>query len=143
MPTYIHERFRTLIVDDDPVSRSFLRDYLGDISDCVESKTGQEAVDAFEAALSTDPFGLICLDTFLPDFSGREVLQRVRDIELRAGIEKDESTIVVMTTAASDIKDVLKAMNKGCDGYIKKPFTQEQLFTELNRVGIEFSWDPT
>jgi two-component system chemotaxis response regulator CheY len=141
MPVYIHDRFRTLIVEDDPVSRRFLEEYLDDVSECSSVDTGAAAIASFEAAFTDAPFDLVCLDVFLPDFSGREVLRKMRAIEQANNVSTDSTTAILMTTSAGGIKDVLKAMNLGCDGYVTKPYTKEQLFTELNRLGFGLKWE--
>ena len=141
MPIYLHDIFPVLVVEDDPVARRFLEEYLADVAEITTTESGKAGIDLFASALTDDPFALICLDTYLPDISGREVLTSVRRIEKEKHVPEDERVAILMTTAASDIKDVLKAMHLGCDGYVTKPFTKEQLFTELNKLGFALQWE--
>lgn len=141
MPLEVREKFRALIVDDDPVSRAFLVEYLKDVAECVTAETGEAGVTEFRAAEGEQRFTLVCLDTYLPDFSGREVLRQIRAFEKEQALPAQFEASVLMITAAAEIRDVLKAMNRGCDGYIKKPFTKEQLFNELNKLGFELVWE--
>jgi hypothetical protein len=32
-------------------------------------------------------------------------------------------------------------MNRGCNGYVVKPFSRDRLFEELNKGGMSFEWD--
>jgi two-component system chemotaxis response regulator CheY len=140
MPEYIRPKENILIVEDDRIAQRFLQKFLKEIGDVGIAETGKQGIEMYAQALIDDRYSMVCLDIDLPDISGNEVLCAIRDLEKEHGLLKEERSIVLITTAESGMKNVLQAMNHGCDGYIIKPFSREQLFVELNRIGVEFSW---
>lgn len=140
MPEYVRPHLRILVVEDDQVASLFMKDYLEHIGDCDFAQDGTSAIRMFSDALDDVPYDLVCLDIGLPDLSGKSVLTEMREREKNKGMDKEELAIIIMTTAAGEIKDVLQAMHLGCDGYVVKPFTRENLYTELNKTGISVDW---
>src|SRR5262249_4494225 len=67
---------RLLVVEDDPAEQLSIRELLGyrDIHVSIAA-SGQEALDAINA----EPFDCMVLDLRLPDMSGFDVLERLRD----------------------------------------------------------------
>ena len=112
---------RILIVDDDPLIRKALTDFLhhrGYITEAVE--TGPLALSA---VLLFKP-DIILLDIFMPGMNGLEVLQRAREI--------DPDVKVIMLTAASEEHIGHKAIASGAMDFIKKPFHLDQLDTAIS-----------
>lgn len=74
-------------------------------------------------------FELILLDIMLPGKSGIEVLEALRNKDLR--------TPVIMLTAKSELSDKLLGFKLGADDYLAKPFFMEELLARckvlLNR----------
>jgi len=71
-------RKRLLVVEDDAAERVSVVELLGhDDVDVLTASTGSEALER----LRTEPFDCVVLDLRLPDMSGFEVLERVRDDE--------------------------------------------------------------
>jgi HAMP domain-containing protein/CheY-like chemotaxis protein len=69
-------RKRLLVVEDNPAEQFSIRELLGDEDiDVVIATTGQEAL----AALQVQPYDCVVLDLRLPDMSGFEVLEQLRD----------------------------------------------------------------
>lgn len=101
---------RVLIVDDSFSIRHLMQNLLarqGAHPD--EASTGQEALDRLDAGQRYD---LILLDLLLPDMSGLQVLQRIR--------ERDRESAIVILTAFADVKTALEAVRHGADGYLQK-----------------------
>jgi len=67
---------QVLVVEDDPVTREAIH-LLFEKKDLVlhEAKTGQQAYDM----ISTKPFDCVILDLGLPDFSGNELLRKLKE----------------------------------------------------------------
>ena len=63
----------------------------------------------------------------LPDFSGLELLQKIRAEEQR------EYTYVIVLSAKSEKDNVVKGLAAGADDYLTKPFDPGEL---LARIGV-------
>ena len=71
---------------------------------------------------------VILLDIMMPDMDGYEVLKRLKK-------SKKTLTIpVIMLTAKSDEKSILKASGLYDEGYIVKPFESSELLSKIEEV---------
>lgn len=115
---------KVLVVDDDfmvaRVHRGFVERVPG-FSVCAVVHTGAEALAAVDRARPD----LVLLDIYLPDRSGLEVLQRLR--EGAAPVD------VLAITAARDAATIRTALRGGVVHYLIKPFTFDQLRDRLER----------
>jgi response regulator of citrate/malate metabolism len=105
---------RTLVVDDDYRVADLHCAYverLPTFSVAGKAHTGAEALRKVER-LRPD---LVLLDIYLPDISGLEVLQRLREGGHR-------SADVIVITAARDVESLRAAMRGGVVHYLIKPF---------------------
>ena len=105
---------RTLVVDDDYRVADLHQAYVERVPGFVvvgRAATGAESIAAVDR-LRPD---LVLLDIYLPDLSGVEVLQRLRD-----GDHHDVDVIAV--TAARDVDTLRAAMRGGVVHYLVKPF---------------------
>lgn len=113
-----------LVVDDDfmvaKVHRGFVERVPG-FRVCGIAHTGAEALAAIEHSRPD----LVLLDIYLPDQSGLDVLQRLRD--------GDAPVDVLAITAARDIETVRTALRGGVVHYLIKPFTFDVLRERLER----------
>lgn len=114
---------RILVVDDTPVIRKTLEDRLrGKRMQVATAASMEEA----EHRLATAVYDLIFLDVELPDGDGRELLERIADINPRP--------IVVMITANTSIEAVVECMRAGAFDYITKPFSISQIDIALKKA---------
>jgi len=128
---------RTLIVEDDFISRKVLHALLAPFGLCDIAVNGAEAITAFSKAIrSSEPYHLICLDITMPGMDGHEVLAELRSIEASLGILGLERTKVIMATASSDPKDVRSAFRSECDAYMVKPIQKPKLMEHLKELGL-------
>jgi two-component system chemotaxis response regulator CheY len=120
---------KTLIVEDDFVSRRLLQKLLIRYGSCDVAVDGEEAVKAFSFALAEGkPYDLICLDIMMPKMDGQEVLKEIRRMEKEKGIPGIRETKIIMATALDSPKSVLGAFWEGhCTGYIVKPVDKAKL----------------
>jgi diguanylate cyclase (GGDEF)-like protein len=118
------EQFTVLVVDDSPVARKLVELTLpGDEYLLLFAKTGAEALDFF--ARYHPP--LVITDWLMPDFSGVELCERIR--QESHGVY----TYVILLTGISDKAQVVKGLQAGADDYLTKPFHPEEL---LARAGV-------
>ena len=112
---------RTLIVDDSSVMRKIVERSL--------RQAGLDPLVVFEAGSGTDGLELlktqqvelILSDINMPSMDGLEFLRQLRAQNLAPGVP------VVMITTESSEEHVKQAILSGAQGYIRKPFTAEQV----------------
>jgi DNA-binding response OmpR family regulator len=101
-----------LVVEDDRISRDLLvRALTREGYAVVEAADGAEAL----AALDEQLVDLVLLDITMPRVSGIEVLHTIRQ---RYG---PDDVPVVMTSARTEVEDVLGALQIGANDYVMKP----------------------
>jgi two-component system, NtrC family, response regulator AtoC len=109
-------KIKILLADDDPVLRRLLPFQLS--SDEFETSTVENGKEAL-TILREQEFDVVLLDVNLPDISGLEILQKIR--------QSDDSPEVVMLTADSTLKTGIEAMRRGAYEYVTKPAAGEQI----------------
>lgn len=85
---------------------------------------GKEAIEIIKDKLPE----LILLDVMLPDMTGFQVLEKIKEDERTKNIP------VVMLTQKSLLKDVELAIDLGALRYIIKPFDIERLFATVKDI---------
>ena len=78
-------------------------------------------------ALSKESFDVIMLDWEVPDMTGFEVLQWVRE-------NLDWSCPVLFITQRDQEKDVVKALEAGADDYMAKPINRAEMLARINAI---------
>ena len=71
-------------------------------------------------------YDLIVLDILLPRMDGREVLKRIRSMEIQ--------TPVIFLTAKDSEDDIIKGLNLGADDYLTKPFSFNELLARIQAI---------
>lgn len=128
---------KTLIVEDEFVSRRLLQRLLSPYGDCDVAVNGREALEAISLArYEQDPYDLVCLDIRMPEMDGYEALQVIRREEAKLGIGGLKGVKVIMITATSDPSHVLQAFNTGCEAYVIKPIDRQILIQQLKVLGL-------
>jgi two-component system chemotaxis response regulator CheY len=112
---------RTLIVDDSSVMRKIVERALRqaglDLMVVHEAGSGTEGLEV----LRVKQVDLIMSDINMPSMDGLEFLRQLRAQNLAPGVP------VVMITTESSEEHVKQAILAGAQGYIRKPFTAEQV----------------
>jgi len=112
---------RTLIVDDSSVMRKIVERSLRqaglDPLVVFEAGSGTEGLDM----LKNQQVDLILSDINMPSMDRLEFLRQIRSQNLAPGVP------VVMITTESSEEHVKQAILSGAQGYIRKPFTAEQV----------------
>jgi two-component system, LytTR family, response regulator len=110
---------RSIIIDDEPLARSIVREYLQDQK---EVEVMQECNDGFEgvkAIMQHNPH-LIFLDIQMPKINGFEMLELL-----------EEKPSVIFTTAFDEY--AIKAFETHAVDYLLKPFTKERFEKALEK----------
>jgi DNA-binding response OmpR family regulator len=111
-----------LAVDDDPLIRQMIVDYLGDYDfRATAVATGAEMAEV----LSREPVDLLLLDLRLPGEDGLQIARRLRE-------ESDLGIIVV--TGRREEADRVMALELGADDYLTKPFSPRELLARVRAL---------
>ncbi|MBW2065519.1 MAG: response regulator [Deltaproteobacteria bacterium] len=123
--------FRILIVDDEPIVRDSLKEWLEDEGFRVD--TAESGTQALQR-IAESTFHLMLLDIKMPGMDGVEVLKRAREL--------NPDLPVVMMTAYATVETAVEAMKIGALDYLMKPFDPDslvplviRLYQDLMRTG--------
>lgn len=129
---------KTLIVDDDFISRRVLLDILSSYGDCDIAIDGDEAVQAVRLSWEErKPYDLICMDIIMPKMDGLEALKKIRKLEESLGVKSRRQAKVIMLTAVDDPKTIIDSYFKvGASSYLLKPINSEKIHEEVHRLEL-------
>jgi two-component system, OmpR family, response regulator len=120
---------RVLVVDDEPSLAELLASVLR--YEGWEIQTAGDGTSAVRTAREFQPDAVV-LDVMLPDFSGLEVLRRVR--------AEQPNVCVLFLTARDTVEDRVAGITAGGDDYVTKPFSLEEVLARLRgllrRAGV-------
>jgi DNA-binding response OmpR family regulator len=120
-------RATILVVEDHRPTRTFLADNLSaDGHDVLEADTVSDARRLMETAY---PDAAI-VDLGLPDGDGLELLRHVREADRVAGVVDPDLPLLVVSGRSGDL-DRLRAFDRGCDDYVLKPFSYQELHARV------------
>ncbi len=115
------DKIRALIVDDSSVMRKIVERSLRqagiELEKVVEAGNGAEAL----GALRENPVDLILCDINMPVMDGIEFVRQMGTVDNARGVP-----VVMITTEGSE-SHVVQALSNGARGYIRKPFTPDQV----------------
>lgn len=114
---------RILLVEDDKGIVRFVKKGLTENSFSVDVATNGE--DGLASVLHMK-YDLIILDIMLPKMDGREVLKRMRSMDIQ--------TPVVFLTAKDSEEDIVRGLNLGADDYVTKPFSFNELLARIQAI---------
>ncbi len=111
----------TLIIDDSAVMRKIVERSLRQagigIAQVIEAGNGSEALEI----LRNRRVDLILSDINMPVMDGLEFVRQLRSLDIAQG------TPVLMITTEGSESHVVEAISCGARGYIRKPFTPDQV----------------
>ena len=115
------DKIRALLVDDSSVMRKIVERSLRqagiDLEKDVEAGNGAEAL----AALRENRVDLVLCDINMPVMDGLEFVRQMGTVE-----NAKDVPVVMITTEGSE-SHVVQALSSGARGYIRKPFTPDQV----------------
>ena len=114
-----------LIVDDSAAIRKILQRVLGQAE--IPVGTVYEAGDGTAALeiLKTQQVGLVLSDINMPNMDGLQLLSQIK-----ANDQWRKLPVIMITTEGAAAK-VQEAVSLGATGYVRKPFTAEQIKEKL------------
>ncbi len=117
------KNWRILVVDDDPLSRSFLAEAFSSLG--VRVKAVDDGLAAWKL-LEKSEFDLVISDQKMPRMTGLELLDRLR--------EASNEIPFVLVTAFGTMELAVKALRSGADDVLVKPVALEQIELVLERL---------
>jgi two-component system chemotaxis response regulator CheY len=119
---------RVLIIDDSSVMRKIVERSLRqagiDLTQVLEAGNGAEAL----SVLKENPVDLILCDINMPIMTGLEFIKQL------PGVANAKDVPVIMITTEGSESHVVQALSCGARGYIRKPFTPEQVREQVTPV---------
>ena len=107
---------KILIVEDDrDISNLIKKILLSQKYETISAYSGEEAV----ILIKKNNIDLILLDLMLPDMTGEEIIETVKDIP------------IIVISAKISINDKVKALYSGANDYISKPFDENELLARI------------
>jgi len=114
---------RVLIVDDEPVARSILREELTTFDDVEIAGEAENGEIALRRIRSEKP-DVVLLDLQMPEMGGLEVVQKLK--------QGDSLPAIVIVTAWD--QHAIQAFEAGAIDYLLKPVSRERLCEALGRA---------
>ena len=90
----------------------------------LSAKNGTEAVDFFES--HSDEIKMVVLDIIMPDVGGGKVYDKIKAI--------NPDVKVLLSSGYSVDGQAIELLECGCDGFMQKPFTMEELSGRVEQV---------
>jgi len=113
------------LIDDEKMILDVGIELLEELGYTVQTATsGQEAIDVFEK--DQGKIDLIIMDMIMPGMGGGEAFDRLKQI--------DPSIKVLLSSGYSINGQATQILQRGCDGFIQKPFNMNQLAEKIQRV---------
>jgi len=114
---------KILLVEDDPNLSMVLQDYLEMMNyDITLCRNGKEGLLVFRSG----KFHLCILDIMMPVMDGFTLAEEIKKI--------NEAIPIVFLTAKSLKEDRIRGFRLGCDDYIMKPFSTEELSLRIQAI---------
>jgi two-component system, chemotaxis family, chemotaxis protein CheY len=115
------KKLKILIVDDSSVMRKIVERAIRqsgiELSEVLEASNGAEGLTQVQKG----GLDMIFSDINMPVMDGLEFLKNLANVECAKGVP-----VVMITTEGSEAR-VVEALTAGAKGYLRKPFTPEQV----------------
>jgi CheY-like chemotaxis protein len=118
-------RGTVLLVDDDPmilrVGAALLKT-LGYTA--LEASGGKEAINIYKT--EKDQIDLVILDMIMPDLDGGETYDKMKEV--------NPHVKVLLSTGYGIDGKATEILERGCDGFLQKPFSLGDLSAQIERI---------
>ncbi len=114
-----------LVVDDEALVLDVAANMLEKLGyTALKAQNGSEAVDIFKA--HKDEIKMVVLDIIMPDMGGSEVYDKIKMI--------NPDVKVLLASGYSVDGQAIELLERGCDGFMQKPFTMEELSGKIEQI---------
>ena len=114
-----------LLIDDEEMIIDVARGLLGELGYTVmEARSGPEALEVYRQ--NSGRIDMVIMDMIMPGLGGGETFNRLKRI--------NPNVKVLLCSGYSINGQASKIMERGCDGFIQKPFTLKQLSVKIREV---------
>ena len=117
-----------LVEDEDHIAQGLIYNLEQEGYQVVHAANGKQAL----AALDTNSFSLVILDLMLPDMSGLDICQKIRD--------RDSQLPILILTALSGENHRIEGLRKGADDYLTKPFSLAEFLLRVQGILKRSAW---
>ena len=117
---------KALVVDDSAILRKVVIKTLTElgINDIGEADCGLAAIDLWPTAR----FDLLLIDRNMPGLDGASCVQRIRSLS------GGDHAKILMVSSDATVDRIKEAMTAGCNGFLPKPFSADQLKRQIERL---------
>lgn len=125
----ILKNLTVLVAEDDAIGKLYLSELLKDTcKKVVFASNGVEALKVFSETPETD---VVLMDIKMPGLNGYQTAQKMK--------ETNKEVVIIAQTAYALSGDKEKALASGCDAYLSKPFTKDQLLQVIENIFVKRS----
>ncbi len=119
----MQQKANILLVEDDPNLSDVLTDFLEMLGySVVLAPDGNKGLEAF----GKSNFDLLILDVMLPVMDGFSLASEIR--------KSNVAVPIIFLTARGQMEDRITGFKAGCDDYIAKPFSSEELSLRIEAI---------
>ncbi len=114
-----------LVVDDEDLVLNVAANMLEKLGYTVlKAHNGAEAIDIFKA--QRDEIQMLVLDIIMPGMNGGEVYDKIKAI--------NPDVKVLLSSGYSVDGQAIELLERGCEGFVQKPFTMEELSGKVGQI---------
>ncbi|MEE8398736.1 MAG: response regulator, partial [Desulfobacterales bacterium] len=114
-----------LLIDDEEMILDVSGELIQKLGyDVMTAQSGEQAISTYED--NTDKIALVILDMIMPTMGGGEIFERLK------GINPDVK--VLLTSGYALDGQVSLILERGCNGFIQKPFKPTKLSQEIRQI---------
>lgn len=124
------DRATIVLAEDDDATRTFLADHL--TADGFDMLVSDSAAGASQRVEEQYP-DLLIIDSDLPDRSGLEVLSAIRAADTRTSKTDPRLPVIVLSARCGEL-DKCRALERGADDIIEKPFSYRELRCRIDAL---------
>ena len=122
----LDSKAKILVVDDFSTLRRIIKNILKQLG-YVNIEEAEDGIQAFNK-LKNGGFDFLITDWNMPNMTGLELLQKVRETDITKELP------VLMVTAEAEKENIVMAVQAGVNNYIVKPFTADVLKEKMGKI---------
>jgi len=112
-------------VNDEDIITEVAEAVLGQLGyKVLTARSGKEAIEIYEE--NKERIDIVLLDMIMPDMGGGETYDRMKDINPKVE--------VLLSSGYSINGQATEILDRGCNGFIQKPFKMKELSQKLRQI---------